>query len=121
ISSFLLDPEGQHLLRSTIESKHDAWLVIARHVASLLRHECVPPTMRIMASLLMSLEFWIKDISVECQEALPNVTRDKLLPPLCMPDEHSCRHISYFDISYGYVSPTTTIRMLLDSKFSQLS
>ncbi|KAG2045371.1 hypothetical protein BDR06DRAFT_978250 [Suillus hirtellus] len=82
ISSFLVDPEGQNFLRSTIESKHDSWLVIARHVASLLRHECVPRAMRSMASLLMSIEFWIKDISVECQEVLPNVTHDQVLPPL---------------------------------------
>ncbi|KAG1820793.1 hypothetical protein EV424DRAFT_1347044 [Suillus variegatus] len=25
--------------------------------------------------------FWIKDISVECQEVLPNITHDQLLPP----------------------------------------
>ncbi|KAG2083494.1 hypothetical protein BD769DRAFT_1390943, partial [Suillus cothurnatus] len=84
ISSFLTDPDGMEFVRSTIGSDHDSWLHIARHIASLILHECLPGSMSRMAAFIMSLsvEIWIKDISIECKNALQNETGDTVLPPL---------------------------------------
>ncbi|KAG1859403.1 hypothetical protein C8R48DRAFT_774743 [Suillus tomentosus] len=66
ILSFLMDPEGMEFLRSTLDGNYDAWLCITRHIASLLRNESMTRAMRKMAASLMSIEIWLKDISIEC-------------------------------------------------------
>ncbi|KIK31606.1 hypothetical protein CY34DRAFT_19757 [Suillus luteus UH-Slu-Lm8-n1] len=93
ISSFLTDPEGMKLVRSTIDSDHASWLCIARHVASLSRRDRLSRSMRNMAASLMSFDIWLKDISVECQKVLHSGTTDKVLPPLahCVIVELSAR------------------------------
>ncbi|KAG1835948.1 hypothetical protein F4604DRAFT_1943918 [Suillus subluteus] len=48
ISSFLMDSDGMEFVRSTISSRHDSWLCIARHIASLLRRECLSGAMKRM-------------------------------------------------------------------------
>lgn len=56
------------MVESTIETNYASWLAIARHVASLLRSSCLPPNMIKMAEYLMRLEFWIRDIALECRD-----------------------------------------------------
>ncbi|KAG1789582.1 uncharacterized protein HD556DRAFT_1311176 [Suillus plorans] len=82
LSSFIMDPEGIKFLISTIDSNYDSWLFITRHIAFLLRKECMTRSMRKMAVLLMSFDIWIKDVSDECNKALQSDTEDKILPPL---------------------------------------
>jgi len=78
-------------VRSTIGSDHDSWLHIARHIASLILHECLPGSMSRMAAFIMSVEIWIKDISIECKNALQNETGDTVLPPLvCIHSPFHC-------------------------------
>jgi hypothetical protein len=77
-----MDPRGVNFLRSTIESDRDSWSIIARHVASLLLSGCMSGDVKKMAALLMSIEFWIKDVALECHEAFQNQTDDTVLPPL---------------------------------------
>ncbi|KAG1840736.1 hypothetical protein F4604DRAFT_1690675 [Suillus subluteus] len=93
ISSFLMDSDGMEFVRSTISSRHDSWLCIARHIASLLRRECLSGAMKRMACSLMSFDIWIKDVSIECKNALCNETGDTVLPPLahCVIIELSAR------------------------------
>ncbi|KAG1840039.1 hypothetical protein F4604DRAFT_1940315 [Suillus subluteus] len=82
IASFLMDPKGLDFLRSTIQSNHDSWLAIARHVALLLRDECMSHAMSRAASSLMAIELWVKDIAIECDEVLRDQTGDSVLPQL---------------------------------------
>ncbi|KAG1825326.1 hypothetical protein DFJ58DRAFT_738542 [Suillus subalutaceus] len=93
ISSFLMDPDGMDFVQSTIGSSHDSWLCVARHIASLLRHECLSGAMSKMAASLMSVDMWMKEISIECKNALANETGVAVLPPLahCVIVELSAR------------------------------
>lgn len=71
-----------NVVLSTIKSDHDSWLAIARHIALLIRGECISHAMSKMARVLMSIDIWIKDIAIECQDTLRNITGDNVLPPL---------------------------------------
>ncbi|KAG2352386.1 hypothetical protein BDR07DRAFT_1498424 [Suillus spraguei] len=86
IASFLMDDNAINFVRSTIEFDHHSWLKIARHVALLLQHECIPPTMSQTALLLMSFDIWLSDVGMECQESLHNKTGNTGLPPLDVGD-----------------------------------
>jgi hypothetical protein len=80
------------LVRSTINSDHDSWLRIARHVASLSRRDRLSHSMSSMAASLMSFDIWLKDISLECKNVLGTGTTDKVLPPLVC--AHTSHHVA---------------------------
>ncbi|KAG2029294.1 hypothetical protein BDR03DRAFT_1018594 [Suillus americanus] len=105
ISSFLTDPEGMKLVRSTIDSDHSSWLCIARHVASLSRRDRLSRVMSSMAASLMSFDIWLKDISMECQQVLHCGTGDNVLPPLA--------HCVIVELSARAESDETAVRSAL--------
>ncbi|KAG2063552.1 hypothetical protein BDR04DRAFT_1163562 [Suillus decipiens] len=109
IASFLMDHNAINFVRSTIESDHHSWLKIARHVALLLRNECIPPTMIQTALLLMSFDMWLSDVGMECQESLHNKNGNTGLPPLahCVILELSTRVLS--DEASHFTNLTTFI------------
>ncbi|KAG1786395.1 uncharacterized protein HD556DRAFT_1449772 [Suillus plorans] len=90
IDAFLTDPQAYKFINSTIESDHESWLAIARHIAVL--------------SMVMSIEFWFKDVATECRQAFTHDNQDVALSPLshrvlvelstrAMVDELSAHHV----------------------------
>jgi len=77
-----MDPKGLDFFRSSIDSNHDSWLTIVRHIASLLRGESMSSALNRVAMSLMSIEIWIKDIAIECDEVFRNQASQSMLPPL---------------------------------------
>ncbi|KAG1784506.1 uncharacterized protein HD556DRAFT_1451705 [Suillus plorans] len=111
ISCFLVDPKGINFVRSTMESNHDSWLVIVRHVASLLRSDCMSSSMNSMAASLMSIDMWIKDISIECQKTILNRNGDHTLPPLA--------HCVLVELSSRSMLDEESVRSTLHSLWTQ--
>ncbi|KAG2045545.1 hypothetical protein BDR06DRAFT_1015538 [Suillus hirtellus] len=116
IESFLMDPKRLDFVKSTMASNHDSWLAIAVHVASLLRRECMPHTMRKMAMSFMAIELWIEDIAIQCNQLVQDQGGQSALPPLAhyVIVELSSRALSDEQSAHDHSkSMTSVIRYLL--------
>ncbi|KAG2046008.1 hypothetical protein BDR06DRAFT_977797 [Suillus hirtellus] len=103
IDAFLMDPQAYQLVQSTIESDHKSWLAIARHIAGRMQQHSISDEFLQSVSMVMSIEFWFKDVAIECRQAFLDHSQDGVLSPLshrvlvelstrAMVNESSARH-----------------------------